>query len=190
MAIAIVPYERQHVGAVKDFNQRLQAAGAADNLVFYEDCTPHYLSLQADATLYQEFFVAAENGAVRAAYALKHQPFLFPDGKARSVGCYHHPLSEGVVNRAYSTLGVSLLRDAIARQPLLYCLGMDGYDKPLPQMLRLLGWRDYLVPFFFRVVRPSVFLRQLEMARHGAWRRLLADVAAWSGGGWAALKFM
>jgi hypothetical protein len=188
MAVTIVPYQPQHVAAVKDLNDRLRAAGAEPDLVFYEDPTPRHLSRQSGSTLYNEFFVAAEDGVVRAGYALKHQLFLFPDGEVRSLAYYHHPLSEGVVNKAYSTLGVLLLRDAIARQPLLYCLGMEGYHRPLPQMLKLLGWRDYLVPFFFRVIHPAAFLREVEVVRRGPWRQFLMNLAAWSGGGWMALK--
>jgi hypothetical protein len=188
MAISIVPYAHHHVEAVRDFNQRLRAGGAGEDLVFYEDCTPRFLPRSAGSDLYNEFFVAVENGTVRAGYALKHQRFWFEDGQERSVGYYHHALSEGIVNKSFSGAGVLLLRDALARQPLLYCLGMDGYDKPLPKMLKLLGWTDYLIPFFFRVAHPAAFLKQVEAARQGKWRSFFMDLAALSGAGWLAFK--
>ena len=188
MAISIVPYASHHKAAVREFNQRLRAGGAAGDLVFYEDSTPRFLPKRPGSDLYNEYFVAVEDGVVRAGYALKHQRFFFEDGEVRSVGYYHHPLSEGLVNKAYSHAGAILLRDALARQPLLYCLGMDGYDNPLPKMLKLLGWSDCLVPFLFRVVHPAAFLRQVEAVRQGAWRRFFMDVAAWSGAGWLAFR--
>lgn len=188
MAISIVPYTPGHTHAVGEFNQRLRAGGADEDLVFYEDPTPRFLPQREGIDLYNEFFVAVEDGAVHAGYALKHQQFWFENGQVRSVGYYHHALSEAVVNKAYSNAGVLLLRDCLARQPLLYCLGMDGYDKPLPRMLKLLNWSDYLIPFFFRVVHPAAFLRQVEAARQGKWRSGLMDLAALSGAGWLAFK--
>jgi hypothetical protein len=188
MALSIVPYAPHHIQAVKEFNQRLRAGGADQDLVFYEDCTPTFLPKRNGISVYNEFFVAEESGIVRAGYALKHQQFFFEDGEVRSVGYYHHPLSEGVISKAYSTSGVLLLRDALARQPLLYCLGMEGYDKPLPKMLKLLGWSDSLVPFYFRVAHPAAFLRQVEAAREGRWKAFFMDLAASSGLGWLAFK--
>ncbi len=188
MPIAIVPYAARHAPAVRDFNERLRAAGAAEDLVFYEDPIPQYLPKRPGSTVYQEFFLAVEGDAVRGGYALKHQDFFFGGGDVRSIGYYHHILSEGAINRAYSRVGVLALRDALSRQPLLYCLGMDGYDKPLPRMLKALRWSDCLAPFFFRVVHPRAFLGQIEAARTGKWRRLLMDFAAISGAGWIALK--
>ncbi len=71
------------------------------------------------------------------------------------------------------------------RAPLLYCLGMGGYDNPLPQMLIRLGWAHCLVPFYFRVLRPSRFLRNMQTLRSSAARRFVLDLAAYSGAGWA-----
>ncbi len=118
---------------------------------------PRWLARTAESRIYNEFFVAVDDGIVRGGYALKTQEFFFPDGQIRSIGYYHHPLSEGIVNQAHAMVGTLLLRDAMQRAPLLYCLGMDGYDHPLPQMLVRLGWAHCLVPFFFRM-RESLAL--------------------------------
>ena len=106
----------------------------------------------------------------------------------RSIGYYHHPLSEGIVNKSHAMVGTLLLRDAMRRAPLLYCLGMGGYDRPLPQMLVRLGWANCLVPFFFRIVNPSRFLRNMQTLRSSPWRKVLMDLAAYSGAGWAGSK--
>ncbi len=188
MAIVIQAYRPEHERAVAEFNQRLRQAGADENMVFYRWAEPRWLPRSAGSRIYSEFFVAVDGEIVRGGYALKTQEFFFPDGQIRSIGYYHHPLSEGIVNRAHAIVGTLLLRDAMQRAPLLYCLGMGGYTNPLPQMLVRLGWAHCLVPFFFHVVNASRFLRNMETLRSSASRRFLLDLAAYCGAGWAGSK--
>src|ERR1700730_13185938 len=188
MAIVIQPYRPEHEPAVADFNQRLRQAGEDENLVFYRWAQPRWLPRTAESRSYNEFFVAVDGGIVRGGYALKSQEFFFPDGEIRSIGYYHHPLSEGIVNKAHAMVGALLLRDAMQRAPVLYCLGMGGDDRPLPQMLGRLGWGHCPVPFFFRLVNPSRFLRNMQTLRSPSWRKVLMDLAAYSGAGWAGSK--
>ena len=188
MAIVIQPYRLEHEVAVAEFNQRLRLAGADENMVFYRSAQPRWLARTVESLIYNEFFVAVDDGIVRGGYALKTQEFFFPDGQIRSIGYYHHPLAEGIINKAHAIVGTLLLRDAMQRAPLLYCLGMGGYDHPLPQMLVRLGWAHCLVPFFFRIVNPSRFLRNMQTLRSSPSRRFLLDLAAYSGAGWAVSK--
>ncbi|MBZ5548218.1 MAG: hypothetical protein LAO22_09755 [Acidobacteriia bacterium] len=188
MPIVIQPYRPEHEPAVAEFNQRLRRAGEDENMVFYRYAEPRWLPRTANSRIYHEFFVAIDNGVVRGGYALKTQDFLFPDGQVRSIAYYHHPLSEGIVNKAHAVVGTLLLRDAMQRAPLLYCLGMGGYDRPLPQMLIRLGWAHCLVPFFFRVLNPTRFLRQMQTLRESAKRRIAMDLAAFTGAGWVGSK--
>ena len=188
MAIVIQPYRPEHEPAVAEFNQRLRRALDDENLVFYRWAQPRWLPRTAESRIYNEFFVAVDGGIVRGGYALKSQEFLFPDGQIRSIGYYHHPLSEGIVNKSHAMVGTLLLRDAMQRAPLLYCLGMGGYDRPLPQMLIRLGWAHRLVPLFFFVVNPSRFLRNMQTLRSSPSRILLMDLAASTGAGWAGSK--
>jgi hypothetical protein len=188
MPILIEPYRAEHEPAVQEFNQRLKAAGADQDFVFFRYFEPRWLPRSQSENLYQEYFVAVENGIVRGGYALKWQNFSFADGSSRQVGYYHHPLSEGIVNKNYAVIGAALLKDAMNRAPLLYCLGMGGYDRPLPKMLMRLGWVHCAVPFYFKVVRPYRFLRQIQVLRNSFPRRLLMDFAAVTGAGWAGAK--
>jgi hypothetical protein len=190
MAIVIQPYRPEHEPAVADFNQRLREKGADENTVFYRWAEPRWLPHSADSRIYNEFFVAVDNGMVRGGYALKTQEFFFPDGQIRSIAYYHHPLSEGIVDKAQAIVGTLLLRDAMQRAPILYCLGMGGYDNPLPQMLVRLGWAHCLVPLFFRIVNPSRFLENMQTLRSSIARTLLMDIAAYSGAGWAGTKLL
>ena len=184
MAIVVQPYRPEHEPAVADFNQRLKQASADENMVFFRWAEPRWLPRTAVSRTYNEFFVAVDGGIVRGGYALKTQEFFFPDGQIRSIGYYHHPLSEGIVNKSHAIVGTLLLRDAMQRAPLLYCLGMGGYNNPLPQMLVRLGWAHCLVPFLFCVVHPSRFLRNMQTLRTSTPRKLLMDLAAYSGAGW------
>ena len=188
MPIVIHPYRPEHEPAVADFNQRLRQAGEDENMVFYRSAEPRWLPRTTNSRIYNEFFVALDNGVVRGGYALKTQDFLFPNRQVFSISYYHHPLSEGIVNKAHAVVGTLLLRDAMLRAPLLYCLGMGGYDRPLPQMLIRLGWTHCLVPFFFRVLNPTKFLRQMQTLRESAKGRIVMDLAAFTGAGWAGSK--
>jgi hypothetical protein len=177
MSIRIVPYTAGHVAAVREFNQRL-----IQDLQFPETPDPGWLPGM-------ELFVALEEGAVRGGYILRRQRFSL-SGETVPVAHYHFPISEGVVNRAYATLGLRLVRDALAREPLLYALGMGGWQHSLPQMLKRLGWRMCAVPFHFKVVHPFRFLREIGALRTTPLRRLILDAAAYSGAGWLGLKMM
>ena len=63
-----------------EFNQRLRQAGEDANIVFFKYAEPRWLPRKSDSRIYNEFFVAVDNGVVRGGYALKTQDFLFPDG--------------------------------------------------------------------------------------------------------------
>ena len=190
MPIVIQPYREIHEQAVREFNQRLISAGADPNLVFFTYAQPRWLPRTEAGSIFQEYFVALEGDVVRGGYALKYQDFYFSDGLVRNVGYYHHPISEGIVNTTYAALGAMLLKDAMSRSPLLYCLGMNGYDQPLPRMLIRLGWAHCAVPFYFKIVHPSRFLREIEVLRTSRARRIALDFSAFTGVGWAAIKAM
>jgi hypothetical protein len=187
MPIVIQPYREEHEPAVQEFNRRLQAAGDTD-LVFYKTSAPQWLPKVETHPVYNEYFVAVDSGAVRGAYALKHERVFVPGKSSVRVACYHHPLSEGIVNRSYASIGGLMVRDALSRQPQLYALGMGGYDRPLPRMLKALGWSLVSLPFFFKVVHPSRFLREMHALRTSALRRAVMNAAAVTGLGWLAIS--
>jgi len=128
-----------------------------------------------------------EDTQIRGGYILRRQQFLVA-GETEIAAHYRQPLSEGVIDRAYATLALRLVRDALARQPRLYAAGMGGWNNPLPQMLKRLKWRMCEVPFHFKVVRPAPFLRNIRALRSSRWRRLALDAAAVTGAGWLGMK--
>lgn len=181
MSLQISTYTDQHTYEVTQFNKRLRQGGV--RFQFPESPIPHWLPPKEGRPLRQEFFVAVDDeGAVHGAYILKHQPFLAA-GEILSVGNYQLPLSEGTIDRTYSSVALQLLTDALKRQPLLYALGMGGLDRPLPKMLAAMGWQLKPVPFYFRVCHPQSFLKNLTLLRERPAWRILGNVAAATGVG-------
>jgi hypothetical protein len=179
MPISIVPYTDAHISEVHAFNQRL-ARGGVPEQEFPETPDPGWLP---DMHLY----VAVEDEKVRGGYILRPQQFSVA-GEIIDAAHYRLPLSEGVIERAYANLGLRLVRDALARQPRLYALGMGGWDRPLPKMLKALKWRMGEVPFHFKIVNPTRFLRNIRAVRTTTLRRFVLDAAALTGAGWLGMK--
>jgi hypothetical protein len=180
MSLRIVPYSGEAVEAVREFNQRLLAGGASADLRFPE--TPDTGWVPG-----MELILAMEESMVRGGYILRRQSFSVA-GATWAAAHYRMPLSEGIVNRSYAMVGLRMVRDALSREPRLYALGMGGWDNPLPEMLKRLGWSMREVPFHFKVVHPGRFLRHIRVLRTSAPRRVALDLAAYSGAAWLGMK--
>jgi hypothetical protein len=135
--------------------------------------------------VFQELLLLVEGEEVRGAYVLKHQSVSLR-GEIRQVGNVYMPLSEGIVDRAYSLVGARLFSDAARRESLLFALGLGGANAQATGLVRALGWELYSVPFFFKVLHGSRFLRHIRHLRTTRLRRVLLDLAAASGAGWLA----
>jgi hypothetical protein len=184
-SITIREYAAEQVEAVRQFNERLAAGGAA--MRFPLSPVPEWLPKLAGRRLYQELYLAVdESAAVHGAYLLKHQDFWIGE-RVAAIADFHLPISEGVVNKSYPQVGVQLLRDALQRQPLLYGLGIGGYAESLTRLLMAAGWAASSVPFFFRVVHPSRFLRNVSYLRRRPATRWTLDALARSGVGWLGI---
>ena len=183
MKIVIQPYTAAWEPAVADFNQRLAPQRTTVHFQFPERCLPDWLPQREDRRIRQEYFLAIEGEAtVRGGYVLKTQDFWI-DGDYEAVGNLQLPLSEGIVDSRYSFVGAQLTLSALKQQPMLYSLGMGGLNNPYPRLLSGLKWSMYLVPFFFRIVKPTRFLREMPVLRSTATRRLGANLLAISGVG-------
>jgi len=166
--------------AVREFNGRLNAAGIAAGLRLPVE--PHDPVLLPGSQVH----LVIEGGAVRGGFILRPQSFFF-SGVERRVTHYRLPLSEGLIDRRYAVLGPWMLRRALQIDPLLYALGMGGYDRPLPRMLAAMGWRLSSIPFYFRIVHGGSVLRGLRAVRQNPWRAALFNLAAWTGLGGTGL---
>ncbi len=181
MPIRFEEYGPQHADAVRAFNQRVKDA-LDPELLFPETPGEWWLAKGGHRQIYQEAFLALEGDAVRGGYFLKHQPFSI-DGEIHRVSCYRLPVSEGVADRRYASVALQLLRDALAREPLLFSLGMGSLDSPVARLEKAAGWSQHAVPFHFRVVHGGRFLRHVAALRATPVRRALSNAAAWTGAG-------
>jgi hypothetical protein len=179
MAIVFEEFTEARAAAVREFNTRL-AAALDEDMRFPEHPLLDWLPKGSHPAIYQEAFLAMEGVAVRGGYVLKHQEFAL-QGSNHKIASYRLPISEGIVNRAYVSLGMSMLRHALARQPMLFSLGMGSLDHPVAKMQKAMGWRQYLVPFYYKPVHGGRFCRNIVSLRRGAVRKSLLDLAAWSG---------
>jgi hypothetical protein len=186
MPITIQDYAEQEIEAVRRFNERLAAGGLA--MRFPLSPAPAWLPKIVGRKIFQEYYLAVDDAAeVRGAYILKHQDFWIRD-RVLSIADFHLPISEGAVDKNYPQVAVRLLRHGLARQPLLFGLGIGGYGEPLTKLLAAARWSMFSVPFFFRVLHPRAFLRNLQYLRRRAAGRLLLNTGKWTGLGWLCIR--
>jgi len=183
MAIRIVPHDISHQPAIQAFNARLLAAG---NLPFPvgegggTDAQSQAESSSSSPLQFHHFLAIDDEGAVRGAFFIRTQPFLIR-GNVATVGHYTAPLSEGIIDKRYAAVGPMMLACALRMQPLLFAMGMGGMDRPLPRMLKGMGWTVIETPFFFRILNAHRFLRNAGPLKATQLRRLAATAAAFSG---------
>ena len=185
MAIEIRPFTSEHVEAMKAFNRRLAQGGSEHR--FWESPVPEWLPRREGMPLYNEYFVALEGDAVRGAYRLKPQPFAVRD-EVVMIAALTLPLSEGIIDPRFPVVGIKLIQDAMVRHPLLFGLGIGSFEAKLAQLLQAMKWLMVPWHFYFRVIHPHRFLRQIAYLRRDRRRRFMLDALAYSGLGWLVLK--
>ncbi|HUA85314.1 MAG TPA: hypothetical protein VMB85_15735 [Bryobacteraceae bacterium] len=185
MPIRIQPYTSEFTEPVADFNRRMAPA----KIPFQVPETPRasWLPKIDGREIYQEIFLAIEDGCVRGAYTFKYQEFSL-GGRIRSVGACQMPISEGILDKRYSLVGPKIVNDALQREPLSYGLGMGDPNGAIVKMLVAMGWQMRQVPFYFRVRNALRFLRNIQHLRNSPAKKLALDLAAFSGIGWMGVK--
>lgn len=188
MRIEIVPYRACHEGAVSDFNSRMSGGGSPWG--FYTTAEPDWIAPRPGQEVWREYHVAIDgDGAVHGAFALKPQAWLVR-GETRIVADWQGPFSEGSVDPKFNTLGLRMIRDMQKKQPHIYSWGHGGNEQPMVDMLLKMGWQMHYTPFLLLVCRPFRFLRLNAVLRSSPLRRLVLDVAAWTGAGFVALRLL
>ncbi len=140
--------------------------------------------LQTSAGISHEPVLLVQDGEVRGGYPLKHQNFLVNGTIQKIAGGPQLPLSEGLVNPRYASVGLLLVKDAMQYQPLLYGLGMGGWEQPIAKVLQGFGWSTMAVPFYFKVLNARKFLENIRPLRSRPAGALAADLLGRSGIGW------
>jgi hypothetical protein len=178
MAIVVAPFEAHRTAAVEAFNRRLADAGSRWR--FPEQPRPRWLAPIEGSATYQQFLLAIEGAHVRGGYALQRRPAGVGD-ETLPLENWYLVVSEGSVDPCHSLVGSLLVRDALLRAPLSFCLGMSGVGSPLARIADRFGCRPRVVPFFARIESGSRVARQARYLRQ---RRALAgllDLAAATG---------
>jgi hypothetical protein len=178
MGIRVVPYTAEYTPAVHDFNQRLKLNSELHDFTLTEQ-PQQYRSVPGPPRT-EPFIAVDDQGSVRGGYLIQWYPYVI-NGEHREMGHYRAPISEGVFDRRYLSVGGVMLKHAQQGGTLLFAVGMGGVDQPLPRMLRAMGWQLAVVPFWFRVVRANRFFRNIGPLRRTPARRLLLDTAAFTG---------
>jgi hypothetical protein len=186
MPIQVIPYTPEWMEGVQAFNERMRAGGT--HWGWYGSPVDEWLPEREGQKTWREHWLAIEDEkTVRGAYALKPHEWSIL-GKPQPVSDWQGPVTEGIVDRRYSALGLRLLREMLKPYPMLYSWGHGGLEQPMLLMLEKLGWLLHPTPFCVRVTRPFRFLRRNRFLRSTPARRLVLDAAAYSGAGSLGLR--
>lgn len=171
---------------VRAFNLRLRNGG--ENYWSFPESHVPRLPKPENKNPHQEFYLAWHDGAVRGGYLLTHSLFAIR-GEMTWIACGPQlNLSEGIVDRTYAMVGAMNVRDALKRQPLLYGLGIGGFEEPQAKLLAAMKWPLRAVPFFFKVLHPPRFFSNITYLRQSPSARFTLDFVRYTGLGWLALR--
>lgn len=187
MSLKILLYSKENENEVVAFNRRLKDGNASFSFpeIYKSNRWPR---IDDGRKIYEDYYLVIENDVtVRGGYILKSQEFILNDNEV-TIGNIQLPLSEGAVNKAFNIIGIKIVKDALEKQPLLYALGMGGSDKQFPRLLQSLGWSLDEIPFYFKIIHPKIFFRNIKIIRKTTIRKILFDIIAYSGLGWIGFK--
>jgi len=184
VAIEVREFAAGDVPSIDRLNGRL-AAGGQPHRVGALDVDRVERQRREAMPIRARLYVAAEEDEIRGTVWLREQCF-WSDGGAIRAGWAVYPVAESLVNGQAAGVPASLLFKLRREQPHLMALGMGGHTGSFAKLLAAARWPGSLVPFFFRILRPSRVLRRLAYARSTRVRRLVADGLAYSGAAWAA----
>jgi hypothetical protein len=184
--LRFVPYTEAERPAVLAFNDRMLAGRAPTDFVLPD--LPNAADRDPGAAIAWTKYIAVDaEDAVRGGFLLMQQPGWL-GGASVGVANYQAPVSEGILNPRYATVGLRMLRFMERQWPYSFFVGMGSADRPLPRLLAATGWSVREVPFFFRIVRPRRVLRELRPLHAHTWSRLGARIAAETGAGWLCAR--
>lgn len=175
--LVILPSATDLLPAVKAFNGRLEAGGSPWR--FYDTVKPDWLGGAGGGAATRVHFLAVdeEHRKVHGGFVLKQQIFLL-DGEEVLIGNTQGPVSEGVVDPRFGSLGAILLREALALQPLQ--IGWGSTERKA-DLLASAGWVSHRIPILLHVVDAAAVLRRSAVLRRRAPLACIAEFAAATG---------
>ena len=188
MAIRIIPYEAAMEPAVVAFNRR--PGRRRRRAAFFGKPCPRLVAARAGTIFVLRVFPRRGGRYDRARLLRPEAPGLL-GRPAKGIDRFHRPANLGGDRQPrFRRHRAQLLFHAMRRQPLIYALGLGGENEAIARIVRAAGWRLSSVPFFFRVVRPAAFLRNIRALRRSPMRAAVLDAAAFSGLGWLAFRVL
>ena len=170
---------------IDNFNKELNSHGFNFNLPQYNK----ELSNENNFIFERRYILTENNNAIKAGYNLKYQWFKVNDNLVQ-LGYYYNPITAGLFNKKYNICGILLLNDANKKKRDLFSLGMGGYSEPLPKLLKGMKWELEKIPFFFKVIHPYIFLKNIKYLRNSKLKSVLIDLVTITGLGWLGIKFI
>jgi hypothetical protein len=185
MTLRLEPYSDALIPAVRAFNDRIAKVAPQ-----YRLGTASVAGRDPRAEgrlLFTETLLAVDGEHVRGGVILQHQGFELAGARSPVINI-QLPVSEGLVDKQYASVGMWIIKSVLQSYPLAFAVGMGGFDQPLPKLLQAMRWTVQAVPFFFHVHRVRRFLREMPQLRGDARRRAAASLAAATGLGWLGVR--
>lgn len=177
MRIAVEPFEPQHEAAAAAFNDRMRGRQAPSAFLLPTRARP---PVARGAVTVSHYVAVDAGGEVRGGLMCVEHPAVLA-GRIERVVNVQSPLSEGIVDPAFTLVGPHLIRHVTRQWPHAFVVGMGHAANPLPRLLKALGWTLHTVPFYFRVLRAARCVRNLGPLRSTALRRAGGAIAAATG---------
>jgi len=184
--LRIEPLSAGHAKAIRAFNERMRGSGDAAVFDLPETTAPES---EAARLIRATHFVVADEEEVRGGILAVDVP-AWVAGAEREVSNYQSPLSEGIVDRRYASIGPMLIRFAQKRSPLAYMVGMGSETSPLARLLSAARWSIGSAPFQFRVHSARRTLKELRVAHATSFRSMFAAIAGGSGAAAVGFAFL
>jgi hypothetical protein len=175
--ISIEPFGREHEAGAIAFNRRLRDANAPTPFLLPTHAAS---SVRAGSVTVTQYVAVDEHRDVRGGVLCQEHPALAGQKAERTINL-QSPLSEGIIDPAYTFVAPQLVKHALSQTPYAYVVGMGNATAPLPRLLKAMGWTINRVPFYFRIIRGARCVRHLSPLRNSRVKRLAGGIAAMTG---------
>jgi hypothetical protein len=177
MKISVQPFSAEHEDAVVRFNERMRLASAPSAFLLPARAKQVVPNGQVTVTHY---VAVDDEGEVRGGMMCMDHPAIAGGKPERAVNI-QSPLSEGIIDPAFTFVAPQLIKHAIRQTRYSFVVGMGGAGNPLPRLLKAMGWTLHTAPFYFRILRASRCVRNLAPLRGTAVKRAGGAIAAMTG---------
>ena len=177
MNLFIEPIEPRLREEAAAFNERMRRANAPTDFVLSPGAEAF---VQTGAVTTTHYIARDQDDHVRGGMMCQEYPALVA-GRTERVVNISAPISEGIVDSAYTFVGPLLIKHAVGRNRHAFVVGMGMASNPLPRLLKAMGWTIRVVPFYYRLIHAGRCLRHLRPVRTTRTRRLLGGIASRTG---------